>query len=160
MQTKPLLPDDEFKQLLKNAPLVSIDLIIKNRDNKVLLGLRKNAPAKDLWFVPGGRIFKDETFNNAFKRITFSELGEEIDISKAHPIKVAEHFYNENKFEIEGLSTHYIVIVYEITDFKFEIRENDQHSDFEWFKIDDLINSMKVHQNTKDYFLHNPVSAI
>lgn len=153
MHSEHFLPDDQFKELIRNAPLVSIDLILKNRDNKVLLGLRKNPPAKDKWFVPGGRILKDEPFDRAFRRITFSELGEEIEITRAKFVKVSQHFYNENKFSIPGLSTHYIVIVYEIAEFDFFIKENDQHSEFGWFGIDSLIKSPEVHQNTKDYFL-------
>ncbi len=63
------LSDKEFMNLIKNAPLVSIDLIVKNKKDEVLLGLRKNAPAKGTWFVPGGRIGKNETLQEAFKRI-------------------------------------------------------------------------------------------
>jgi colanic acid biosynthesis protein WcaH len=33
---------------------VSIDLIVRDADGRVLLGLRNNRPARDWWFVPGG----------------------------------------------------------------------------------------------------------
>jgi hypothetical protein len=41
------------------APLVSIDLIIRDNADRVLLGLRNNEPAKGYFFVPGGIILKD-----------------------------------------------------------------------------------------------------
>ena len=56
-------------------PLVSIDLIITNRIGEVLLGKRENRPAKESWFVPGGRIRRMEKFEDAFKRISVNELG-------------------------------------------------------------------------------------
>lgn len=42
----------------KNTLLVSIDLIIKNTRNKVLLGLRNDESVRSCWFVPGSRICK------------------------------------------------------------------------------------------------------
>ena len=53
------LPKDEYSKIIKQTPLVSIDVcILKGRN--ILLGKRINPPAKDFFFVPGGRIFKSE----------------------------------------------------------------------------------------------------
>jgi colanic acid biosynthesis protein WcaH len=73
-ETKKISPDD-FIEVVKKTPLVSIDLIIKNNLDQVLLGLRNNEPAKGFWFVPGGRILKNELIAEAFERITEEELG-------------------------------------------------------------------------------------
>jgi colanic acid biosynthesis protein WcaH len=54
------LSRSSFIDVVKRTPLVSIDIIVENRRNQVLLGLRKNEPAKGFWFVPGGRILKNE----------------------------------------------------------------------------------------------------
>jgi len=54
------LDDKKFLEIADLSPLVSIDLIVYNDKNKVLLGKRANRPAKDYWFVPGGRIRKNE----------------------------------------------------------------------------------------------------
>ena len=45
---------DEFVLVVRNAPLVAIDLIIRDPDRCVLVGLQTNEPAKGKWFVPGG----------------------------------------------------------------------------------------------------------
>jgi len=50
---------EEFLEVVERAPLVSIDLIVRRGDGLVLLGRRTNEPAKDFWFVPGGRIYKN-----------------------------------------------------------------------------------------------------
>jgi hypothetical protein len=55
-----LLNRSDFHSVVRLAPLVSIDLIIRNARGEVLLGLRNNEPAKGLFFVPGGIIRKQE----------------------------------------------------------------------------------------------------
>ena len=47
------------------ATLVSTDLIIRNARGEVLLGLRNNEPTKELFFVPGGIIRKQERLHEA-----------------------------------------------------------------------------------------------
>lgn len=56
-----LSDDDEFAHIVRLAPLVSIDLIIRAAKQNVLVALRTNEPARGVYFVPGGRIRKDET---------------------------------------------------------------------------------------------------
>jgi len=64
-----MLNEENFSSVIKSTPLISIDLIVRNLKGEVFLGNRVNDPAKDYWFVPGGRIFKDETRAQAFSRI-------------------------------------------------------------------------------------------
>ena len=59
-----------FLKIVELTPLVSIDLIVFNDKDEVLLGYRKNRPARDSWFVPGGKILKDERIHQAFRRIS------------------------------------------------------------------------------------------
>ena len=62
--------DKEFLNIIDKTPLVSIDLIIENPQGKILLGKRCNKPAQGYWFVPGGRIQKNETLEQAIRRIS------------------------------------------------------------------------------------------
>ncbi|HAT2422693.1 TPA: GDP-mannose mannosyl hydrolase, partial [Citrobacter freundii] len=71
---------EDLVMVVRSAPLISIDLIIENEDGEFLLGKRCNRPAQGYWFVPGGRIYKDETFKEAFSRITEKEIGVNLDI--------------------------------------------------------------------------------
>jgi hypothetical protein len=56
----------ELDTVIRHAPLVAIDLIIRNARDEVLLGLRKNEPAKGCYFVPGGTILKSERLAETF----------------------------------------------------------------------------------------------
>jgi colanic acid biosynthesis protein WcaH len=64
-----------FAALVEHTPLISIDLVIENSQGEILLGERTNRPAQGMWFVPGGRILKDELMQDAFLRLTQDELG-------------------------------------------------------------------------------------
>ncbi|WP_193162437.1 GDP-mannose mannosyl hydrolase [Enterobacter ludwigii] len=142
-----------FQTIVANTPLISVDLIILNKEGKALLGQRLNRPALSHWFVPGGRIFKDESFEAAFKRITKDELGIEVNLNEARFLGVYEHFYDDN-FSGSEFSTHYVVHGYT---FSLEDKALDlpkvQHSNYKWFSVETLLNEPSVHQYTKNYFL-------
>src|SRR3974377_1489172 len=105
-----LLNTSEFAQVVRNTPLVSVDLIIRDPDRRVLVGLRTNEPAKGKWFVPGGAVRKNERLADGFARIIKAEIELEASIGEAKFIGVYEHLYDTNVFgEEEGYGTHYVV---------------------------------------------------
>ena len=140
--------------IIDATPLVSVDLIIKNPDNRVLLGKRLNRPAKDFWFVPGGRIGKNEPIADATRRISEHELGLTLTPADGTLIGAYDHIYPDNFLNREGINTHYVVIAYQfnLTE-EPVIRMDDQHSAMRWFAIDTLLDSADVHSNSKAYFL-------
>lgn len=145
------LEKELFSSIIQNAPLISIDLVVKNSDDKILLGKRVNKPAKNSWFVPGGRIYKDETIQDAFKRITKDEIGKAYDISNASFKGVYQHFYDDNVFN-DNFSTHYIVLGFELV-IKEELSLGTvQHEKYKWFDEDVLLASTEVYSYVKDYF--------
>lgn len=150
------LNDQQFFEIISNAPLVSIDIIVRDKKERILLGLRKNEPAKNTWFVPGGRIKKDEPLDVAFNRITKNELGVYYNKDQARFIGVFENIYNNNFFGAGGIGTHYIVLAYEIR--PPEIPETfplNQNTEFKWFAKDDVKNHQKdtvIHPYVLPYF--------
>ena len=147
-----------FKTIVASTPLVSIDLVICNSKNQALLGLRNNRPAQGYWFVPGGRICKDETFEIAFQRLAIDELGIDYNINAATFIGHYQHFYQDN-FSDNNFSTHYVVLGYLIEeDLDLNKLPLEQHRNYQWWNIDELLNSSEVHDNTKAYFINNHLS--
>jgi len=143
-----MLDDINFKGVLNSAPLISIDLLVKNQ-GKVLLGKRVNKPAKGYFFSPGGRIYKNELISDAMIRIAKDELNIELK-SNLEFIGVFEHFYNDSVFE--GISTHYVNLAYNLNVADLLQPPTFQHSVYRWFSIDELLNSSKVHNYVKNYF--------
>ena len=143
----------EFHDIVKNTPLVSIDLIVRTKSGKVLLGKRTNEPAKGSLFVPGGRIRKDETIANAFRRLTHVELGREYNVSDARFLGVFEHFYKTNALNVSGFGTHYVVLGYELLiDAEITDLPKVQHSEYYWLTESDVRNEPFVHENSRAYF--------
>lgn len=147
------MKDKRFLDVVASAPLVSIDLIVRNEDGQVLLGKRTNRPAKGCWFVPGGRIRKGERIAKALERISESELGLGLQLKDAEFLGVYEHLYDDNFLGEEGIGTHYVVLAYACRiDSVTRIRLDDQHSEIEWWDVGKLLQCALVHVNAKAYF--------
>lgn len=145
-----MLSEQTFKTIVASTPLISIDLIVRDPKNKILLGKRVNRPAQGAWFVPGGRVLKDESLEQAFTRLLKVELGMGKTISSFKG--VYQHFYDDN-FSEESFTTHYVVLAYEVK-FKGEITAlpHAQHNEYSWFSELALLNNDNVHMHTKWYF--------
>ena len=148
------LPHDTLLTVVRHTPLVSIDLVCRNARGEVLLGLRQNRPAQGTWFVPGGRILKDERVADALRRIAAAELGFHPDeVAAARPLGVFEHLYPDNFSGTADVTTHYVVLAYEVTVGEDSVRALDsQHSALQWWPVDALLASDAVHVNTRAYF--------
>ena len=143
-----MLDDKTFKTVIDSMPLISIDILLK-KDNKILLGKRVNKPAQGYFFSTGGRVNKNETIDTAMGRIAKNELNIELKTTPKF-IGVFEHFYDDSIYK--NVSTHYVNLAYE-----YEVEEvsdlpTDQHNEYQWFTIDELLESKQVHKYTKDYF--------
>ena len=143
-----MLDDATFKIVIDSAPLISIDILLK-KDGKVLLGKRVNKPAQGYFFSTGGRVNKNEPIDNAMARIAKNELNIEL---KHLPkfIGVFEHFYDDSIYE--NVSTHYVNLAYEYEMEGVLSLPTEQHNEYQWFTIDELLKSKQVHNYTKDYF--------
>jgi colanic acid biosynthesis protein WcaH len=140
-------------EIIEATPLVSIDLVIRNPSNKVLLGKRNNRPAMGYWFVPGGRIIKNETINQALKRISEVELGQDLSTKAPSLLGAYDHIYEDNFLNVKGINTHYVVLAFVIAlQQEIEVKSDEQHTELKWWEIDKLLQDQTVHQNTKVYF--------
>jgi len=144
-----MLSLEDFKQVVKNAPLFAIDFVVVNDKQQILVGQRKNAPAKGYWFVPGGRVLKEESLEKAFIRLSQSELGYKVQRNQAWLLDLYDHFYDHSFFS-ETVSTHYINATHVIkSDSNLLDLPEDQHSEYRWIDIDDLAQNNDVHQYSK-----------
>src|SRR5947207_15834352 len=135
-----MLNDTEFLHIVDTTPLVSIDLILRNERGEVLLGRRANRPAQGLWFVPGGRIRKNERVNEALQRISQHELG--VTIAEAKLLGVFDHIYPDNFLGAPSVNTHYVVLgmAAEVAgDVRFTADE--QHDELKWWSVAEILAS-------------------
>lgn len=152
-----MLANDDFLSVLDRAPLVAVDLVLVRQRGEVLLGLRNNRPAQGFWFVPGGRIRKNESIREAILRVADAELGWGRSIDQGglcpEPLGAFEHFYPDCFAGELGISTHYVVLGYRVIvsdDFE-PPRQDNQHAALRWWRLDEALASDAVHRFTKDY---------
>ena len=150
-----MLEHSKFREIVMHTPLIAIDLVVRNTTGQVLVGLRKNGPAKNTWFVPGGRILKNEKIDAAFQRIAAAELGVAVDRRSARFLGVYEHFYEGNFADEPGFGTHYIVLAHEIRNFTATAFPPAQHSEYWWLSDGELLQTPDVHPYTKAYFVQD-----
>lgn len=123
------IPEEEWATIVSNVPIVSVDLVVLV-DKGVLLGTRRNKPAKGEWFVPGGRVKKHERLREAVHRVARDELGVEVEI--VNELGAYEHFYNTaNVKNAEG--KHYLANGFVVRVSENEFNLDDQHGEVRIF---------------------------
>ena len=65
-------------------------------------------------------------------------------------IGVFEHFYDDSIFEC--ISTHYVNLAYKVELNMINNLPTQQHNEYRWFTVDELLASKQVHDYVKDYF--------
>ncbi len=149
------LDQASFLDVIDRTPLVSIDLVVVDPDQRVLCGWRVNEPARGFWFVPGGRIVKGETLDDAFVRIATAELGEgDWRRSEGRLLGVFEHLYDTNFAGVSDITTHYVVLAYRLEVSVRPVPPDVQHSKYAWLSASDAQTDIRssIHPNTASYF--------
>ncbi len=147
------LSQEDFATVVRATPLISLDLVVENLAGEYLLGLRTNRPAQGFWFVPGGRVQKDETLADAFARLTEAELGQRFTLADGEFYGVWQHFYDDN-FSGQDFSTHYIVLGFRLrVDDRQLTLPTEQHQDYCWLTPEALLKRDDVHDNSRAYFI-------
>jgi colanic acid biosynthesis protein WcaH len=124
------IPQDLYNQFLENMPIVCTDLLIWN-EGKYLLVRRKNEPAKDMVWFPGGRILKGELSEKAALRIARSEVGLECTVRKN--LGTYETIFKSGPF---GISVHSINLCYLLHASSSIVHLDNDHSEYFWVAQD------------------------
>lgn len=114
---------DRIKQVM---PILCVDLLI-HRGNQFLVLLRKNEPAKGLWWTPGGRVLKGETLMEAAHRKAWEELKICVEIEKM--VGIYDQFWDTST---SGESIHTPDIYFLARPFDTKIEMDEQHSEYRW----------------------------
>jgi colanic acid biosynthesis protein WcaH len=146
-----MLDEPTFNTIIENAPLISIDLCLLCR-GEILLCKRSNEPLSGEWFTPGGRLYKNEMWQNALLRILRTELSlAGLAVEDFTLMGLWDHFYSNSIFNQDS-STHYVNLPH-YSEFKShpEIVLDDQHSECKWFDVSVVSNDEKFHPYMRNY---------
>ena len=115
-----------------DQPQVAVGAIVfKNK--KVLLVLRANPPAENMWSIPGGRVELGETLQLAAEREIKEETG--ISIRVREPVFTFEVIDRDAKGEIRF---HYVIVDLAADYVSGEPRAGDDAIDTRWISPEDL----------------------
>ncbi len=129
--TRRKIPEGLYQKIHQVIPIVTVDLVVKNRGS-FLLVKRKNEPEANVWYFPGGRVLKNERLKEAAKRKLKEETG--LTGKTQRLLGIHEHFYNPRHSYFKNFSSHVISFVFEVSvSQKSLITLDKQSSDFRWF---------------------------
>ncbi len=129
-----MIPQELYTEIKRSFPLSAVELLVCNKNNKVLLVKRTNEPAKGQWWIPGGRVRFAESRLNAVKRLLLEECGIVSDT-----ISVQGIYDYMIKNELENYYQHTITTVYRVQVDNDSVRTDSQSSDFSWKHPDEWI---------------------
>jgi colanic acid biosynthesis protein WcaH len=113
-------------------PLACVDLIVIDKDDRVLLLMRKNYPARGQWWFPGGRVLHLETRQQAALRKLREECG--IQVSRADELGTYDVILEnpESGVPHHGITTLFVIRV----DGAAPVTLDAQSTAHEWRTVD------------------------
>ena len=133
------IPEYLYQQIVSSMPIVCVDLLIRNKFGHVLLLKRRNSPAKDQWWFPGGRVLLNEKRSDAVRRKAKQECG----------LTLPENLHLKGTFELffyeGGANFHSITTLFECgLDGDQQISLDDQSFEYKW--VDQVfLNKYQLH---------------
>jgi colanic acid biosynthesis protein WcaH len=125
----PFIPEEDYKKILNTMPIPCVDLVVRWQ-GKLLMVYRDNKPAKGQWWLPGGRVLKNEKLEHAALRKLKEETGLSGTIVKQ--VGAYDTMFDDAPFEdVNGV--HSINTVYLIDVDGAEVKLDELHSKFQWF---------------------------
>lgn len=114
------IDEELFKKIRVLMPIAAVDILAVH-EGKLLLMLRNYEPAKDTWFVPGGRIRFGETLEQAVTRKLKEETG--LTPAKIEKKGVMTHLYPQ---------AHYVTTFFRVDVKSNNVKLNHEHRSLKW----------------------------
>lgn len=110
-----------YQQMVWSLPIVCVDVILQRKsDHSLLLFWRRDKPAANIWWWPGGRMMKGETFYSAACRKIREETGNlSLALTPVTVLKVWNTFFSDSNWDTEnekGCQTVNIIVICVVDD--------------------------------------------
>ena len=106
----------------KPPQVVCAGAVVHDRDGRLLLVRRRNAPSKGLWSVPGGRVEPGESPEQAAAREVLEETGLRVEVGRLlGSVQIGDYLVHDFAAQVVGGS----------------LRAGDDASDVRWCSIEE-----------------------
>ena len=120
------IEQSKYNEILKLMPIVCVDLGIM-KDNKIFLAKRNNEPCKGQWYIPGGRVIKNEELKDTAHRKALEETG--LDCTIHNLLNIETAIYTTG---INNIPTHNVNICFKATIKTGDVILNSENSEYMW----------------------------
>lgn len=134
------IEEELYLKIRDVMPIPTVDAITTHK-GKLLLLLRNNPPVKDVWWVPGGRIMRGESLEEAVVRKLHEETGLEGRIIRK--VGVINHIFSE---------VHIISIFFNVEAEDDKVQLDEEHRAYKWVS--------KLPKNSHPYLKRMVVQAL
>ncbi len=100
------LPDEIFYYISSMTPLVNVDLLIKDDNERVLLSWRDDQYAGRGWHIPGGIVRFKETLESRIEKVAMNEVGRTVNYDPI-PVEINQMIHRTR--DIRG---HFLSFLY------------------------------------------------
>ena len=98
-----------YGDAVRQLPICCVDVFLYNPFNKTyLLVLRKDPPAKNVWWIPGGRLYKGESFFDCSIRKCKEEIG--LDVTPVKNIDAIATIFPDSMWETQTHTVNFVVL--------------------------------------------------
>lgn len=136
------LPKDVYGTLVRDAVVCCVDCLIVRTDangkKQCLLVKRSSEPVKGVWWLPGGRLLKGETFFAAARRKAQQETGL-TDVTPIQVLGVWNTFFPTSYWDTEtekGTQTVNPIVLVELNEPVAVIKLNETSEQWRWIGLD------------------------
>jgi colanic acid biosynthesis protein WcaH len=144
--SRKFLPKDVYRVMVQDAVICCVDVLIVRRrrmsggttTKECLLVERSSEPAKGLWWLPGGRLLKGETFFAAAARKARDETG----LSNVRPVQVLgvwNTFFPTSHWDdavAQGTQTVNPIVLVEVDDVDAQVKLDATSENYRWISLD------------------------
>lgn len=90
------LPEEIFLFISRNLPVIGVDLLIKDENNRTLLSWRDDKYSGTGWHIPGGILRLKEILEDRVKKVAEIEINTEIEFDHI-PLKIVQFILNQKE---------------------------------------------------------------
>jgi len=132
------IPDKLYQQIIQHMPVACVDLLVTNKQGRVLMLKRRKPPAKGQWWFPGGRVLYFEKRIDAARRKLREECG--LEALNIRELGTYDVIFDGNSPEC---ASHAITTVFHVVANDKKVRLDNQSADYAWKSVDYWLKKVK-----------------